>query len=898
MGFKNKAIFFTKVVFIALRTNLFNIVLATVFNCLMITPVLAQELNNKSIAIESETAVIDSTRTDSIVSKKKILEDNVKYNAQDYVKMDQKKKSITLYNQAEVYYQDIEIKAGIIEINYDKNEVYAGRIKDSLGNYSQIPEFKQGANIIKPDSMRFNFKSKKTLIWNSITDQGDFNVKGEVTKKENDSVYFIKNAIFTTSEDVNNPEYYFKARRIKMVPKKKVVSGLMNMFIADVPTPIGLPFAFFPMTEDKSSGFIIPTYTDTNLRGYALQNGGYYFNLTEYYDLSILGDYYTNGSYATRFNSNYALRYKFSGNLNFRYENLINSERGFPDYSKSTIYNIQWTHSQDSKANPNSRFSASVNLGSSDYYQQSINQSNTASYLNNTLSSSISYSKTFTTVPQVNLSLTATHSQNTQTEQINMTLPTLQASVDRIYPFAPKTGSKKGFIKNLNLQYNLRGENRITTTDSLFFTSEMFEDALVGLRHSIPISTNFKVFKHFSMSTNFNYDDVWYLETIQKNYDATENKVITQDVNGFDRYGQYSFSSSLGTTLYGTFNFKNSKKIQAIRHVVRPSLSYSFTPSFDQYYDTYIVDASGNYGDYTRFEKGIFGAPGKNLSNNIGLNIGNALEAKVIDKEKEDKATKKVKLINNLSLSTYYNIAADSLAWSPMRVTGGTNLFKDKVSLNVGATFDPYAINNQGTRIEKYNIDNGGSLFRMTSANMNINYSIKSGNGGRTNADQHDDLSVRNGGRSDDLFGTANDQLNQFNNIGSTEEEKSEEKDKKPESKFYNAKLPWDLRFAYSMTYSNNNRQGLISNNSLMFSGNIKLTPMWSVGGSSGYDFVQKGFTYTQLRFGRDLKSWRMDFSWIPFSTRASWYFFIGIKSSVLSDIKWEKRTVPDRIIN
>lgn len=856
----------------------------------MIAQAFSQDTKNKSIGLSPQkpiTTVTDTIKKDSIKRKEGIIGGIIKYKAADMVKLNQSQKTITLYNQAEVYYQDVELKAGVIVINYAKDEVYAGRIKDTTGVYTQLPNFKQGSNEIKPDSIRFNFKTKKTLIWNSVTDQGEFKVKGEVTKKENDSVYFIKNARFTTSKDVDNPEYYFLAKKIKLVPKKKVVVGFANMYIADVPTPIGLPFAFFPMTEKRASGVIIPRYAQTNLRGFAIQNGGYYFAINDYYDLSVLGDYYTNGSYGLRTTSNYALRYKFKGNLNFRYENLLNSERGFPDYSKSTIYNIQWSHSQDSKSNTSSRFSASVNLGSSNYYQQSINQTNAANFLNNSLSSSVSYSKTFATVPQVNLSLTATHTQNTNTKEINMTLPTLQASVDRIFPFAPKNGTKKGFIKNINLQYNLRGENQFKTTDTLFFKPQMFEDARVGLKHSIPLNTNFKVFKYFSMSAGMNYDEVWYLETIQKNYDATQNKVVSNKVGGFDAFRQYSFNSSIGTTLYGTFNFKETGKIRSIRHVVRPSVSYAYTPSFERYYDTYIIDANGTYGDYTRFESGIFGAPGKNLSNNIGLSIGNSLEAKVKDKDETKTELKKVMLLNNLSLSTFYNIAADSLALSPVRISGGTNLFENKVSLNFGTTLDPYAIDNSGRRINTYNIDNGGSLFRMTSSNLTLNYSLKS-KGKKDEKDKVEKTTLRNGGREDDLFGKSVDDI---------EAEKEDQEKKKDNPDFFNAKVPWDLKLAYSLTYSNNNRQDQISNSSLMFSGNIDLTPNWKVGASSGYDFVNKGFTYTQLRFGRDLKSWKMDFSWIPFSSRASWFFFIGIKSSVLSDIKWEKRTVPDRII-
>ena len=630
-----------------MQRNLFYIVFLTIFLTFGNTLTFAQDgkkptesfppknqttTTEEKIIAPVEVAKVDID-TNKVNKKKPLLEHKVKRKAVDYEKIDQKKKLITLYNQAEVYYDDIELKAGIIVIDYQKSEVYAGRIKDSTGKYTQLPVFKQGSNVVEPDSIRFNFKTKKTLIWNSVTDQGEFKVKGEVTKKENDSVYFIRNARFTTSKDVNDPEYYFLAKKIKLVPKKKVVTGFANMYIADVPTPIGLPFAFFPMTEKRASGVIIPRYAQTNLRGFAIQNGGYYFAINDYYDLSVLGDYYTNGSYGIRTTTNYALRYKFKGNLNFRYENLLNSERGFPDYSKSTIYNLQWSHAQDSKSNTSSRFSASVNLGSSNYYQQSINQTNAANFLNNSLSSSVSYSKTFATVPQVNMSLTATHTQNTNTKEINMTLPTLQASVDRIFPFAPKNGTKKGFIKNINLQYNLRGENQFKTTDSLFFKPQMFNDAKVGLKHSIPLTTNFKVFKYFSMSAGMNYDEVWYLETIQKNYDPTQNKVVSNKVNGFDAFRQYSFSTSIGTTLYGTFNFKETGKIQSIRHVVRPSVSYAYTPSFERYYDTYLTDANGTYGDYTRFEGGMFGAPGKNLANNVGLSIGNSLEAKVKDKD-------------------------------------------------------------------------------------------------------------------------------------------------------------------------------------------------------------------------------------------------------------------------
>ncbi|MBP4142338.1 LPS-assembly protein LptD [Flavobacterium sp. P4023] len=905
----------TKIAFKPLYTNLFNIVLLSFFLSLGSGKLYAQDIIKKNTAIPASKQTDSTKKTvstaqnpllttkkendtikkDTVLAKKPFLDGKVKYKAEKYAKIDQKKKLITLYDNAELYYQDIELKSGIIVMDYEKNEVYAGRIKDSTGKYTQFPNFKQGANVIEPDSIRFNFKTKKALIWNSRSEQGEFRIKAAVTKKENDSVYFLKGARFTTSKDIDNPEYYFQTNKVKFIPGKKVVTGLTNMVIANVPTPIALPFAFFPMSKETSiSGLILPSYNDSNQRGFSLQNLGYYFALSDNYDLTVLGDYYTNGSYGMRFESSYAKRYNFRGNVNVRFENLITSERGYPDYLKQNIYNIQWSHSKDSKSSPNSSFSASVNLGSSKYFKQSINQVNIGSNLNNTLSSSVSYSKTFNSVPQVRMSLTATHSQNTQTEEINMTLPTLQLSVDRIYPFVGKDGLKKGFFKNINLQYNLNGRNSIVTTDSLFFKPQMFRDAKIGFQHSIPLSTNFKIFKYFSASTAVNYEEIWYTKTIEKSYDTDQSKVVDKIVNGFDAFRTYSFSSSVGTTIYGTFNFGQDKRIKSIRHVMRPSVSYGYTPSFEKYYDTYSSDASGRMDkQYSRFENGIFGAPGLNNSQNIGFDLSNTFEAKVTDRDSTKTEPKKIMLLNNLNLSTSYNLNADgvtTLALAPVRVSGGTQLFENKMNVNFGATLDPYAIDNSGKRINKFNIDNGGSLFRMTSSNMTINYSLSS-SGKEDKNKEKNTQSQRNGGREDDLFGTNKDlgdtRKSQFN------DEDSDVVDKI--SEFFNSKLPWDMTFAYSLTYGNNNRENKIIGNSIMISANADITPKWKAGVSTGYDFVQNGVTFTQLRFERDLLSWRMDFNWSPFGNNANWGFFIGIKSGVLSDIKWDKRSVINR---
>ena len=853
-------------------------------------------INTNSYVYSSNFLLDSIVRNDSIKKVDKFLLGKISYEASDTTAISPKNKLIRLYNNAKISYEEMEITSGIIVVDYDKNEIYAGRIKDSLGNYTQLPIFRQGQDEIRPDSLKFNMDTKKAIIFNSRTEEAGLNILSDKTKKENDSVYFMNRAKFTTSADIDNPEYYFLLRKAKVIPGQKIITGPTNMYIADVPTPIGLPFAYFPISNKRSSGIIFPSFGEQNSRGYFIQNGGYYLPINDNLDLTLLGDYYTNGSYGFRVENTYIYRYKFRGNLSFRFENLIQSERGFPDYSKSSIYNLRWSHSQDTKSNPNSRFSASVNLGSSKYYQQSVNQMNAANFLNNSLSSSVSYSKTFPGEPQVNMSLSATHSQNTNTQTINMTLPTFQGSVSRIYPFAPKVGTKKGIIQNVNFQYNVRGENRILTTDSLFFKKEMFETAKSGFQHSIPISTNFKLLKYFSFSTSANFQENWVFKTINKSYNAELNDVEINENKGFDSFRTYNFSTSLGTTIYGMYNFSEKSKVKALRHVIRPSVSYGISPSFDKYYDTYeVVSADGvttSDIEYSRFEGSIFGLPNKNYSSSIALSLNNNLEAKVLDKESDDEELKKVVLLNNLNFSTSYNLAADSLKLSPVRMTGGTQLFKNKMNINFGATLDPYALNENNVRINEFQINNGGGLFRLTSANLTFNYAFSSSSLDKdsNNNDSSVDESLRNGGRDDDLFGKAMDTSSEdFSKNDDTVDEK--------QSKLYNYKIPWTLRLAYAVNYNNSVGQNDISSHSLMFSSDIELSPKWSAGVSSGYDFKNQGITYTQLRFERDLLSWRMNFSWIPFSANKSWNFFIGIKSGMLSDIKYDKRRQRDKIL-
>jgi len=851
----------------------------------------------------ASTTLTDEVLLDSIskpAEKKPLLLAEVEYKAKDCVQIDRKNNKLILYNEAELYYQDIELRAGIIILDYQTNEVNAGRIElDST--LVQYPFFKQGSNEVNPDSIRFNFDTQKALIWNSKSGQNGMDIFAALTKKQNDSVYFIKDARVSTagkligSED-EGIDYYFKVRKGKIIPGGKIISGLTNMFIADVPTPVGLPFAYFPSSQTKESGFIIPSIGESNLRGYYIQNGGYYLGLSDYFDLTLIADYYTNGSYGFRGDSQYNVRYKYRGTFSFRYENLINEARGLPEYSKSTVFNVRWNHSKDPKSSPNSTFSASVNFGSSDYYRQSVNQLNSPNFLNNNLSSSISYSKSFPEYPRVNISLTTAMSQNSQSKSVNLTLPTFQANMERIYPFAPKVGAKKGLFQNINFQYTSRAENRIITTEEALFGPSMFDNSKMGMKHTIPLSTNFKLFKYLSMSASANYDEVWTQNTVRfSDYDPELGRAVKDTINNIGTFRQYSLSASLGTTVYGTFNFGEDKKIQSIRHTIRPAISYTNKPSFERYYDTYIVDADGNSAEYTRYQNSLFGIPSKALSNSMGISIGNNFEAKVRDKDSTATGPKKIVLLNNLNISTSHNFAADSLRWSPLRMSSGFSLLQGKMKINFGSTFDPYALDENKVRVNKFNIANGGGLLRLTSANINMNYSFSSTQLEGNREEGEEDLEQRNqreatssGGRDDDLFGRAEDFTDRRMND-------AENTDPAPTYPSYRTKIPWDLKIAYSLTYNNSRGQRDFSNNSLMFSGNVDLTPKWKVGVSSGYDFKGQGFTYTQLRFNRDLNSWRLNFSWVPFSDRASWNFFIGIKSDLLSDIKYEKQSLPNR---
>ena len=840
----------------------------------------------------------DTIVTDTLQPKEAIA-GMITHIAKDYTIQNAKNKTVTLYNEAHVTYTDIDLKAGIIVVDYLNKTLFAKGIKDSTG-YLQRPVFKQGSEESEQDSLIYNFETKKAIIYGIKTKQDPgIIVLGKKAKRLNDSTIFIRKIRFTTS-DKEHPDYYINVNKAKFVPNKKIVAGVSNLVIADVPTPLFLPFAYFPMGQSRSSGFIIPSWSSSNTRGLFLQNGGYYFAINDYVDLELLGDVYSNGGWSLRTNSAYYVRYKFSGNVNLSFEKIIESTRGFDDFSEASNFNLRWSHRQDGKASPNSNFSASVNIGSSQYFRQSLNEFNNSNFLTNTFNSSISYQKTFVGTP-FNLSVNATHSQNTNTESVNMTLPSLQLSMNKVFPFAAKGGVKKNPLQNIGLTYNMQGQYLINTTEDEFFTSKMFETARTGIQHRADASTNITLFNYFTLSPSVNYREVWNFQSLYKRYednitneDTTMGAIVSDTISGFRTFREYSTSLNLSTNIYGTFEFKKGR-LKAIRHTIRPSISFSYRPDFADRYNEQVRQSSdpNDLVTYSPFGEGtsVYGSPSSGLSNSIGISVNNVVEAKVAPKDPEsEEEDKKVTILNNLNFSTSYNMAADSLRWAPLSTTAGTRLFKDKLALNVNASFDFYQTNDSGQRINKFN----PGLFRLTSANMTANYSLSSRS--LNGNDKESDITASSNGNQNtpDVLGKGIDPTNRFaSDPASPQNSQDDEKT----AELYHAKIPWTLNIAYFALYTNTGLRSGINSHSLMFGGDLELSPKWKVGFSSGYDIFSGGFTFTRLNFSRDLDSWKLNFNWVPFGKNQSYTFFIGVKSSVLKDLKYDQNRPPNRVL-
>lgn len=823
----------------------------------------SQQLDSTFARISTDTigriVTTDTLNADSLeLSTNSDFKSKVEYSADDSLYFDVENQVVFLYGNAQVKYEDMTLKANYMEVNLQNKILYSTFTKDSSGDKTGVPQFEQADDKFSADEIRYNFNTKKGKIKGVYTQQGEGYIHGETVKKIED-YEFIRNGLYTTC-DLPHPHYGIAAGKLKVINNSKIITGPAYLVVADVPTPLAIPFGFFPNRKGRSSGIIFPTYGESNELGFYLKNGGYYFGLGDIVDFAATGDIYSKGSWGTQLFSRYANRYHYNGNLSLSYSRIKNGESELPDFNFSKEFFIRWSHAQDAKARPNSVFSANVNAGSSQYYRVQVSSPN--NYITNTYQSSIAYSKSWPGKPY-NFSASMSHNQNTLTRDISISLPQATFSVARFYPFKRKieAGEQKWYEK-IGVSYQTNLQNQIQTKDSLLFTSDSKNKFRNGIQHTIPLSTNIKLLKFFTLTPSFNYSEKWYLKTIEKKYNTDENVVEIDTINGFKAARDFSASASLNTRIYGMVSFKNSKII-ALRHVLSPTVSFSYRPDFSaeswKYYRSVQTDSIGTQSKYSIFETGIFGGPASGKLGLINFGVDNNLEMKVRKTTDSSETFKKIKIFESLSINSSYNIAADSLRWSTIGINARTTLF-EKVNVNLSSSFDPYISDSLGRRLNRSEWKENKRIARIVSASLSVGFNLNHLAKNKTTSK-----------------GSDADQKNVLGNP----------------SQYVDLDVPYNLYVNYSLTYSRSTPSTSVTSQIVNFNGDVSLTPKWKIIFSSGYDFKQKEVSYTSLGFYRDLHCWEMRLNWVPLGSFPYYNFQINVKSSILQDLKWVKKNDP-----
>lgn len=801
----------------------------------------------------------------------------VHYQAADSVGFDINKRKAQLYKQGLIKYETMELKADDIRIDFDSQMLFARPVIDSAGKTMGRPFFKEGESEYIADSIAFNYMTKKGLISGVVTSEGDGFLHGTKVKKMNDSVMYISSGQYTTC-NYSHPHFAINFSHSKLINNNKIFTGPAYVSIEDVPTPLVLPFAFFPMSHgDRATGLIIPSYGWMDNRGYYLKDGGYYFAINDTVDLALTGDIYTNLSWAAEAKSNYCVRYKFKGNFDIRYGV---TKEGIPGdsntFSKYSDFKFAWRHDQDAKANPHSRFSADVNLQSRNYNKNTTNRND---YFNSTTTSSVSYSAQLGTM--FNLAASLRESYNVQTGLINLKLPSVSLSSTTFYPLRRKevSGAYRWY-ENISLSYSLSADNNITSQDSDLFKLSVFNKMQYGVQHAVPMSLSVKILKFFNWTNSASYNERWHWSTIRKNYDATTGQLTIDTVRGFRANRDVSFNSSLSTRIYGMFNFKYGP-VKALRHVINPSVSFSYRPDFGDarygWWQSY-TDTTGYVYRYSIFEQSLYGGPTDGRSGAVNFSIGNNLEMKVADAKDTITGTKKVTLIENLTLSASCDLARDSLRWSDLSLSGRTTLFKNMV-INYSGSFSPYFIDEDGRKHNQFVWEVQDKLLQKNNSTWSTQLSFSLNNATfqkdeKTGADKK----ASGGTVLPPLMQTPYN-YNPAMLMGS----------------YADFTMPWNLSVSYTLSYVStyvakqyNFKRDVIQ--TLSISGNVDLTKNWKISVTTGYDFVNKGISYTSLDIYRDLHCWEMRFNWVPFGYYKSWNFQINIKAASLKDVKYQKQ--------
>ena len=801
------------------------------------------------------------------------------------------------WGDVEVSYENIKLKADYMEYDMSTGTVYARGTYDSLAQeWKGQPEMTQGSQTFNMEEVRYNFNTRKARITNMITKEDDGILHGKNIKMMPDKSINITKGKYTVC-DLEHPHYYLKLSSAKVVtkPSQKTVFGPAHLVVEDVDLPIGIPFGFIPKRPDRATGLLMPSFGEENARGFYLRDAGMYFVLGDYFDMSLTGDYYTLGSWAANLNSRYMVKYKFTGNLAVNYSVDQTGEKGSTDFFQSKNFGVRWSHSQDSKAHPGTSFSASVNFSSpsnSRYNSHSVSEA-----LQNQISSSISYSKNWN--GKFNLSVNALHSQNSRDSSYTFTLPNITFSVSTFYPFKIKNRvGKERFYEKFALGYNTSIQNKINFKASEFGEPGFIDKFQNGVAHNFSIKLpDFTLFKYLNVAPNVSYGMNWFFRKSEAYFDPETNSVKTEMGKQFGTFGathNYSGSLSMSTRIYGMYNFGKYHKIQALRHVVSPSVSMSFSPekgkAFNGWRTFNYVDTLGvqkSY-DYNIYQGQINSAPGKGKSATMSISLGNNLEAKVRDmKDTTGTGSKKVKILDQFNFSTGYNFLADSLKMNNVGLSMSTSIF-GKLGINGNMNFDPYAINERGQRVNKYNLLETGVPLRLTNVSTSVSYSL-SGKG----TVKGNDGSKSSGG---DAGGSGNpaDYYRRIYYHPLTGEYI-------PGGWLYytNPNVPWSLNFNYSFSMSRsynyaNNQLSKKDNytQTLGVQGNIQLTPKMSVQAQSGWDFTAMKMTTTQFSFRYDLHCFNISVSWVPSGMYQSYSFLISANAAALADLlRFKKST-------
>ena len=848
--------------------NTLQILIILIFNNF-----LAQnKLENAPKNSDKATAV---SKTDTVKIEKEQIDDIVRSKA-DNIRNEVPKKMSYLNQNAEVSYQDMKINADYIQIDWDKGLIYARGKIDSTGKMLEPAIATQSGKKYEYESFNYNYKTKQAIAYNARTEESEGVIVAEKTKKVNDSVFYLKRGKYTTDEYFLKKkdtiaDYYLLAPDIKLVKGKensKLITGPIQMYIEQVPTPLILPFAILPFSEKRMAGILIPSFGERQDVGFFLNSLGYYLPIGEHFDVKTYFDYYTKGSWNFRPEVTYRKNYKYNGSFRGEIGTTIRGIKGLENYTKSSVYNIAWTHTQDSKANPFFNFSASVNITSNKFYNNTVNNSHifNQSALNAQQNSTVSFTKRFLNLP-ITITGTGSYSQNFTTGLTDIRLPQLNVSTNQFYLFKPKTGIRTGMLENITVNTGLQFSNYVSGVKSGdLFTKTMWDNMQTGAKNNIALATNTTVAKFFTFSLGANIDNVATTKTISKNYNPVTNTLERNLNKNLTGYSTFSTSASLQTVLYGMMKFGEKSKIQAIRHMVTPSIGFTYSPDFGDpkfgYFKSYY-DERGVLTTYSIFEGGMFGSPNQGLTQSIGFNINNNLEMKVRSKT-DSTGTKKVKIFESLNISGGYNFAADKYKWSLISISTQTSFFQNKLSINSNVLIDPYQIvfipgQENGIRTENF------GHFNIQSFSMNFSFPLNNETFGKK-----EDLATKyktKGEIRNEVYYFDQDNYSRFNQ-------------------------PWTLNLNANYGYSKTNTRFGKSVASLGLDGSVKLTPYWSLSGNTHYDFVSKSLAYTRLGFSRDQRSFSFTFNWVPFGQYKVYDFFISIKANILKDaVKYKERS-------